>query len=130
MRTSEGNCHVLQLTETSYIYSAPNVQKVWFRIPDGGMHGEGFSLSNYQSLRSLYFGSISQVTSKSKDATWTLATLKQAIGEILTARKPDAVRTLDYMSEYDSGDHADHLTTAKIVASLVGSYAPNAALAG
>ncbi|KAM0787970.1 hypothetical protein ACM66B_006172 [Microbotryomycetes sp. NB124-2] len=112
------------------LVGAPQVQKVWFRIPDGNMDGTGFSNTGYQSLRALYFGSISQITNKPGTAAYTLNTLKQAVGEILVARKPDYVRTLDYMSDYDSGDHADHLTTARIIRDLVGQYAPNAGLAG
>ncbi|KAK4052092.1 hypothetical protein OIV83_002386 [Microbotryomycetes sp. JL201] len=112
------------------LVGAPQVQKVWFRIPDGNMDGTGFSNTGYQSLRALYFGSISQVTNKPGTASYTLSTLKQAVGEILAARKPDYVRTLDYMSDYDAGDHADHLTTARIIRDLVGKYAPNAGLSG
>ncbi|KAK4050566.1 hypothetical protein OIO90_005033 [Microbotryomycetes sp. JL221] len=112
------------------LVGAPQVQKVWFRLPDGNMDGSGFSTSSYQSLRALYFGSISQITNKPGTASYTLNTLKQAVGEILSARKPDYVRTLDYMSDYDAGDHADHLTTARIIRDLVGQYAPNAGLAG
>jgi LmbE family N-acetylglucosaminyl deacetylase len=48
----------------------------------------------------------------------------------MTARAPGQVRTLDYLSQYDSGDHADHLTTARIVQSLVGSAAPGAGFSG
>ncbi|GAA6029989.1 hypothetical protein JCM8097_009203 [Rhodosporidiobolus ruineniae] len=109
---------------------APQVQKVFFRLPDGNMDGSGFPTTGYQSLRMLYFGSISSITNQPKTATFTLSTLKQALAEIMTARKPSFVRTLDYMSDYDSGDHADHLTVARLVAGLAPTYASNATIAG
>ncbi len=112
------------------LVGAPQVQKVWFRLPDGDVDGTGYSATGYQTLRELYFGSIGSITNQPKTATYTMGTLKQAIGQIITARAPDNVRTLDHLSNYDAGDHSDHLTTARIVQSLVGTYAPNAGFAG
>ncbi|ORY61153.1 hypothetical protein BCR35DRAFT_196404 [Leucosporidium creatinivorum] len=119
-----------QPTVVRTLVGAPQVQKLYFRLPDGAVDGTGFAVNNYQTLRALYFGSISTITNNPGTSTYTLATLKQAIAEILTARQPDNVRTLDYLSDYDGGDHSDHLTTARLVKSLVGTYAPNAGVAG
>ncbi|GAA5850725.1 hypothetical protein JCM8547_009070 [Rhodosporidiobolus lusitaniae] len=112
------------------LVGAPGIQKVYFRLPDGNMDGSGFSTTGYQSLRMLYFGSISTITNQPKTATYTLATLKQAISEIISARRPSHVRTLDYMSDYDAGDHADHLTVGRLTAEIAGKYASNATLDG
>ncbi|KAM0756053.1 hypothetical protein T439DRAFT_283260, partial [Meredithblackwellia eburnea MCA 4105] len=112
------------------LVGAPNVQKVWFRLPDGDVDGTGYAPTGYETLRELYFGSISQITNVPGTSTYTLATLKLAISQILTARQPTIVRTLDYMSDYDAGDHSDHLTTARITASLVPTYASGASFAG
>lgn len=78
----------------------------------------------------LYFGSISSITNQPKTATFTLATLKKALSEILVARQPSRVRTLDNLSDYDGGDHADHLTAARIATEVAGSYVSNATVAG
>jgi LmbE family N-acetylglucosaminyl deacetylase len=112
------------------LVGAPGIQKVFFRLPDGNMDGSGFSTTGYMSLRMLYFGSISKIVNQPKTATYTLATLKQAIQEIFAARQPSYVRTLDYMSDYDAGDHADHLTVGRITAELAGKYASNATIGG
>lgn len=123
------------------LVGAPQLQRVLFRLPDGNMDGTGYGLTGYESLRSLcvlnsrqdlvsfeltffafrnsYFGSISTISSFGGSASFTLGTLKQAISEILAARQPLKVRTLDYLSQFDCGDHSDHLATAKITASLV-----------
>ncbi|BGP13217.1 hypothetical protein JCM10213_005013 [Rhodosporidiobolus nylandii] len=109
---------------------APNVQKVYFRLPDGNMDGSGFPTTGYQSLRMLYFGSISTITNQPKTATFSLATLRQALGEIITALQPTTIRTLDHMSDYDSGDHADHLTVGRLTAELQAQYAAKASFSG
>ncbi|GAA5954834.1 hypothetical protein JCM3765_007787 [Sporobolomyces pararoseus] len=109
------------------LVGAPQIQRVMFRLPDGNMDGTGYGLSGYQSLRSLYFGSVSTISSFGGSATFNLGTLKQAIQEIIAARQPLRVRTLDYLSQFDSGDHSDHLATARIVSSLVPS---NVSLSG
>lgn len=54
-------------------------------------------------------------------ATYTLATLRTAISEIFAARGPNTVRTLDYSRDYDTGDHSDHLTAARLAAERPGS---------
>lgn len=108
----------------------PNVQKVFFRLPDGNLEGQGYAVTGYESLRSLYFGTIPSITTLPGDATYTLATLKQAIGEILAARQPAYIRTQDYLSAYDGGDHADHLTGARLAQEVAATYASSAALTG
>lgn len=112
------------------LVSAPRIQKVYFRLPDGNVDGSGYSSTGYQSLRGLYFGQISSISNSQGTATYTYDTLRQAIGEILQARKATRVRTLDDLSQYDAGDHSDHLTAGRITASLVGKYAAGAAFSG
>ncbi|BGP43897.1 hypothetical protein JCM10449v2_007954 [Rhodotorula kratochvilovae] len=112
------------------LVAEPQHQKVYFRLPDGGWDTGGFVNTQWQTLRGLYFGTISSITNQPGDATFTLNTLKQAIGQILAARQPNRVRTLDYLSDYGGGDHDDHLTAGRLTADLVGSYASGASLSG
>ncbi|KAK4052066.1 hypothetical protein OIV83_002360 [Microbotryomycetes sp. JL201] len=109
---------------------APQIQKVYFRLPDGNMDGSGYAVTGYQSLRSLYFGNIGSITAQDGSATWTLSSLRAALGEIVTARKPANVRTLDHLSDYDAGDHADHITVGRLSAEIQAQYAPSASLSG
>ncbi|GAA5874766.1 hypothetical protein JCM1840_000427 [Sporobolomyces johnsonii] len=110
--------------------AAPQIQKVWVRLPDGDVDGSGYAVTGYESLRELYFGDIGTITTITGSATFTLATLQQMISQILAAREPSFVRTLDYLSQFDGGDHSDHLTVGRITAGLVGTYASNATFAG
>ncbi|KAM0787997.1 hypothetical protein ACM66B_006198 [Microbotryomycetes sp. NB124-2] len=110
--------------------AAPQIQKVYFRLPDGNMDGSGYAVTGYQSLRSLYFGNIGSITAQDGSATWTLSSLKAALGEIVTARQPKVVRTLDHLSDYDAGDHADHITTGRLSAEIQAQFAPSASFSG
>ncbi|GAA5913245.1 hypothetical protein JCM8208_003245 [Rhodotorula glutinis] len=103
------------------LVAKPQHQAVFFRLPDGGWDTGGFASTGFQTLRKLYFGSISTITNQPGDATYTLATLKQAISQIIAARQPSRVRTLDYLSDFGGGDHDDHLATGRLVKDLVGS---------
>jgi len=94
----------------------PGLQRVILRLPDGNVDGSGFSANGQQSLQKLYQGSIPSVKSVDGRVTFTLATFKQAISQIISARRPSSIRTQDYESDYDTGDHSDHLTVARITA--------------
>lgn len=94
----------------------------------------------------LYFGNIASITNQPKTATYTLASasiprlmiarltefsaFRQAITQILVARQPTIVRTLDYISGYDGGDHSDHYTTARITQEIVAANLPSAKFSG
>ncbi|ORY88393.1 hypothetical protein BCR35DRAFT_301507 [Leucosporidium creatinivorum] len=111
------------------LVGSPGVQNVYFKFPDGNMDGSGFSVTGYQSLRSLYFGNINAITSLT-GVSWSLTNLRSALGQIITARQPEHIKTLDHLSDFDAGDHSDHLTTGRIASSLVATYAPSASFAG
>ncbi|GAA6033581.1 hypothetical protein JCM8097_001467 [Rhodosporidiobolus ruineniae] len=108
----------------------PNVQRVMFRLPDGQVGGEGDAATGYQSLRRLYFGDIPTISSIDGEASFTLSALRDALGQILAARQPTTIRTLDHLSDYDAGDHSDHLTTARLTKEAAASYAAGATVNG
>ncbi|GAA6008786.1 hypothetical protein JCM10207_001724 [Rhodosporidiobolus poonsookiae] len=116
------------LVET--LTAQPQVQRVLFRLPDGNMDGSGFAQTGYKSLRSLWMGTIPSIYSIDSKSTFTLATLEEALGQILAARQPDVVRSLDDLSDYDGGDHADHLTVGRMSKKLAAQYAPGASFSG
>lgn len=108
----------------------PGVQNIYFRLPDGNIDGSGFSYDDYPSLLNLYAGYVGSLTSIDGRATFTIGSLRQALGQIISTFNPSNVITQDYLSDLGSGDHSDHLVVARIVAGLVGTYAPSASLSG
>ena len=43
----------------------------------------------------------------------------------MIARQPDNIRTLNYASGYDSGDHSDHLSSARFARDAAAKYYAN-----
>ncbi|KAI5477291.1 Carbohydrate-Binding Module Family 1 protein, cellulose binding protein [Pseudohyphozyma bogoriensis] len=97
---------------------------------DGNVDGSGYLVTGYETLRELYMQEIYSITSQPGTATFTMMTLQQALAQIMTARAPARIRTLDHLSDYDAGDHSDHLTTGRITSALAAVYAPNATFSG
>lgn len=81
------------------LIEAPGVQKVYFRLPDGGMKGKG-NAPSYTSLAQLYFGVIDSIPNRYNSADFSLGDLKDALSTIIQARAPEQIATLDYMSVY------------------------------
>jgi len=96
--------------------NAGRIQRIFMRLPDGNVAGGGYQVTNYETLRKLYTGQITKITTIDNSATYTLATLRQAIADIVAARRPSTIRTLNYQVDYDTGDHSDHLTVARLAA--------------
>jgi hypothetical protein len=108
------------------LVGAPQIQKAFVRLPDGAVDGNGYAVTGYSSLRDLWFGVIGSITNQPGTATYTLATLQQAMSEILIARQPANIRSLDHLSDFDAGDHSDHLTVGRLTKLMADSYVPSA----
>ena len=76
------------------------IQKVYFRLPDGGVNGDGFSSTGSQSITQLYTGAISSIANTYGTATYTSSSLRSAIAAIISARNPSSLTNLDYLSDY------------------------------
>ncbi|ARC57760.1 Mycothiol S-conjugate amidase [Frondihabitans sp. 762G35] len=92
--------------------AAPHVVLYFFRLPDGGMDGSGGVRSGGASLRKLWDGTIDTIAAVDGSATHTLASLQEALHELLRAHRPDRITTLDHVGGFDDGDHADHHAVA------------------
>ena len=119
-----------QLALVRTLAGQPNVQRVWLRLPDGNMDGTGFSRNGGQSLLKLYYGSINSISNRYGTATFSMVDLITALTQIIVARAPATIATLDYLSDYGIGDHTDHQTAARIVSSTVQSVLPNVLFKG
>ncbi|HVO55136.1 MAG TPA: PIG-L family deacetylase, partial [Solirubrobacterales bacterium] len=109
----------------------PTVSEVYLRLPNGGGSGNGYSSTGFVSLPKLWrsknaqpssLSPLSELSALDGSATYTyeglLATLKGLIAEF----EPDVLSTQDFVHEFGSGDHFDHLVTAKMVQLANASY--------
>lgn len=114
----------------------PQIRKFWLRLPHGTADGHGFSSTGNQSLTLLYSGHIETIDATDGSASYSLESLKETIVELLNLTQPTIVRAQDYKNKFPSTsnsdyDHADHLTSAKLVNDvLTSSSAANATLIG
>lgn len=129
--TTIGEKGVIQIGEKSVadftFNSVPNVHILYLRLPGGEHTGEGYKAHTEQSLKKLYTGEITVMTSADGGTTYTLDQIKEIIAVILHERQMNDVRVLNYKAMlpknkvFESFDHTDHTITANIVLDVVKS---------
>ncbi|MFN8216548.1 MAG: PIG-L family deacetylase [Solirubrobacterales bacterium] len=117
----------------------PDVSEVYLRLPNGGSTGSGYAATGFKSLPRLWRSQnpqpasltpISELTALDGSATYTynglLATLQALIAEF----EPDVIATQEFTREFGTGDHADHVATAKLARIAADAYGPKHILLG
>lgn len=98
--TTIGEKGVIQIGEKSVadftFNSVPNVHILYFRLPGGEHTGEGYKAHNEQSLKKLYTGEITVMTSTDGVTTYTLDQINEIIAIILHERQMNDIRVLNY----------------------------------
>lgn len=102
---------------------SPNVTLVFMRLPDGYPLGTGSAKFGYQSLYRLLSGGISNVTAVDGSASYTAATLRNALLDAIRDSGFTRVRAQDYLSNYGGDqDHYDHHSVAFTTRDASDSY--------
>ena len=119
------NLHVATLV------GKPTVSEVYLRLPNGGFDGSGYEATEYKSLPKLWrshnpqpaeLPSISTLSALDSSATYTYEGLLATLEDLIEEFQPDILSTQDFTHEFGTGDHADHITTAKLTQIANGSY--------
>ncbi|CAO2654276.1 Nn.00g110090.m01.CDS01 [Neocucurbitaria sp. VM-36] len=102
----------------------PNIQILYLRIPDGPATGQGYAVSDGESLAKLYNSEIASITTTDGNATYTLGELKHLIDTILYQRQANDIGVLDHKASISNvddilSDHADHVTSARIIMDVI-----------
>ncbi|WP_433303754.1 PIG-L family deacetylase [Actinoplanes sp. CA-030573] len=87
-----------------------NLRLLFMRLPAGSPHG--YPVHHYECLGRLRSGAATTIHAIDGSATYTGASLRAALLDLMTLIRPSVIRTLDYSGRYGDGDHADHLNTA------------------
>jgi hypothetical protein len=93
--------------------SYSRISLVFLKLPDGNFGGDGFSNNNYQSLRKLLAGAISDVRAIDGSNRFTNASLQSTLLKLIKDYRPDKLRTQDTNSGVT--DHSDHRAVASLV---------------
>lgn len=108
----------VQLGEKEYVTIAtpqgdPKISLVFFNLPDGDIHGQGFEASHFQSLAKLKTGAISSIRTVDSQSTYTAPQLTAAITQLMALYHPAEIRTQADVPSDTYPDHSDHVTTGQ-----------------
>lgn len=92
----------------------PSVALLFLRLPDGH-DGTGYPITGGESLQRLWQSAIPAIHAIDGSATYSRESLIATLTAIMTTFRPTVIRTHDYVSPYDSGDHSDHQTVGYLV---------------
>ena len=109
------NTRTVRLSKTAYISLSnpknnPNVSLIFLHLPDGNPDGQGFNVTNYESLAKLANRTITKIHSVDGHSSYTSDQLITALTELVNVYQPDEIRT--QATHNLSGrfvDHSDHL---------------------
>jgi LmbE family N-acetylglucosaminyl deacetylase len=100
----------------------PSVSMEFFRLPDGNVNGSGFVASSYQSLQSLWSGTITTMDAIDGSASYDKAALIATLAALLSAAQPVRIRTQDFVNTFGDGDHSDHYAVGQFVKAANAAY--------
>ena len=100
----------------------PKISLIFFNLPDGGIHGEGFPASKHQSLSKLYQGQISTIQSVDDQSQFTSAQLTQGLAALMNIYEPAEIHTQADVVSSQYPDHSDHIATGKFATNAARQY--------
>jgi hypothetical protein len=103
-----------------YSYSINNTTSYFFRLPDGGLDGKGFSENDYNSLSQFKSGDIHSIAAIDKSATYSSwSDLSTTIEKIIELEGDGAGKaSINYQNPDRTAnpkDHPDHIATGHAV---------------
>ncbi|KAF7595230.1 hypothetical protein BBP40_006976 [Aspergillus hancockii] len=91
------------------------ISLAFLQLPDGNLGGDGFPSTGSTSLEKLWQSDISSIQTINGSTSYTSHELLNALVDLMNTFQPDRINTLDYVHDYEGGDHSDHYTTAYYV---------------
>jgi hypothetical protein len=101
---------------------------VYMHLPDGDLRGEGFSTQGIDSLAGLHAGAIPTITSDDGLSTYSQDDIIQSLLWLYNLDHPTLVRTQNYSSNLQDGDHSDHHAAGYFAQEAFRNYDGTAAL--
>lgn len=109
----------------------PTVSQVYMRLPNGGSSGAGYAATGFKSLPRLWrshnpepasLTPISELSALDGSATYTYEGLLATLEGLIAEFEPEVISTQDFTHEFGTGDHADHITVAKLTRIAANSW--------
>jgi LmbE family N-acetylglucosaminyl deacetylase len=106
----------------STLKNHPEVSLIFMRLPDGGLDGQGFARTKFQSLSGLETGRLTALHSVDNQSTYTKAGLELALTEIMALYNPAEIRTQSGVQGSVLRDHSDHGSVGRFTAQAHDAY--------
>ena len=98
------------------------VSLIFFRLPDGGLTGQGFGSTHAESLPGLYRGTVSTIHSVDNQSLYTSDELTTALSDLLATYQPSTIHTQSSYSGTQFKDHTDHEAVGLFVQRAYAKY--------
>jgi LmbE family N-acetylglucosaminyl deacetylase len=98
------------------------ISLVFFNLPDGGMHGEGFEASNYNNLEKLSEGAINALPTVDGQSSYTSQQIIDALAMLMSTYQPASIHTQADVPSGSFPDHSDHITTGHYASAAAAQY--------
>jgi LmbE family N-acetylglucosaminyl deacetylase len=98
------------------------ISLIFMHLPDGNLHGQGFSASNYESLAKLAAGNVSRLHTVDHQSSYSANQLTVALVDLLHTYQPAEIRTQSNYAGDRYTDHSDHRTTGQFVTQAYHMY--------
>jgi LmbE family N-acetylglucosaminyl deacetylase len=97
------------------------ISLIFLHMPDGNMHGEGFSHSHDASIAKLFRGQIKNIQTVDSQSTYTANQVRQTLSQLMHVYQPAEIRT---QSSQGGGvpDHSDHATVGRFAKQAYDQY--------
>jgi LmbE family N-acetylglucosaminyl deacetylase len=101
----------------------PTVSQVYLRLPNGGSSGAGYAATGFKSLPKLWRSKnpepasltpITELSALDGSATYNYEGLLGTLEALIAEFEPEVISTQNFTVEFGTGDHADHITVAKL----------------
>jgi len=117
----------IQLTTNEYFTVASprddsNVSLIFLNLPDGNLNGQGFPMSNFESLAKLKAGGIASVQSVDEESSYTAPQLVAALTQFMQLYRPSVIQTQADATGGPDPDHSDHIATSQFAQAAAAMY--------
>lgn len=98
------------------------VSLIFFNLPDGNLHGQGFANSGDQSLAKLHDGTLSYLRTVDGQSSYNAEQLTHALEQLMAAYQPANIHTQADVLSASYPDHSDHMAAGRFAVSATLQY--------
>lgn len=128
--TTGWSLHSSQLTDSIAVKTATMndsdlVELYFIRLPDGGVHAEGYAKTSHATIERISADHQKLVSTIDGTATYTYPQLLVVLEKFIAAYQPIEIHSLGDAADKRSGDHPDHIAAGQLANAALTGYRQN-----